>query len=78
MEAESEKLVGKTLTVLCEGFDRYAEVFYGRTYADSPEVDGKVFFSAEDTPAPGDICRVYIEEVMDGDPVGVRREESEE
>ena len=78
MEAESEKLVGKTLTVLCEGFDRYAEVFYGRTYADSPEVDGKVFFSAEDKPAPGDLCRVYIEEVMDGDPVGVRREESEE
>ncbi|MBR3692820.1 MAG: 30S ribosomal protein S12 methylthiotransferase RimO [Clostridia bacterium] len=77
MEGESEKLVDKTLTVLCEGFDRFAEVFYGRTYADSPEVDGKVFFSAENKPAPGDFCRVSIQEVMDGDPLGVRVESEE-
>lgn len=74
MEEENAKLVGSEITVLCEGFDRYAEVWYGRSFADSPDVDGKVFFTAKDKPAPGDFVRVRVEEIMDGDPLGVRVE----
>ena len=45
MTRRCEKLVGTTAEVLVEGFDRIAECWYGRTYADAPEVDGCVFFT---------------------------------
>ena len=35
-----EGLVGKDIEVLVEGYDRLAECYFGRTYADAPEVDG--------------------------------------
>lgn len=36
--------VGKTLRVLCEGYDEEQRMFYGRSYADSPDIDGLVYF----------------------------------
>lgn len=36
--------VGKTLKVLCEGYDEEQQMFYGRSYADSPDIDGLVYF----------------------------------
>ncbi|MEE0264746.1 MAG: 30S ribosomal protein S12 methylthiotransferase RimO, partial [Acutalibacteraceae bacterium] len=44
MEEYCQSLIGKQIEVVCEGFDRYADCFFGRTMADSPDVDGKVFF----------------------------------
>lgn len=35
-EAGNKKQVGKTLEVLCEGFDRPSGVYYGRSEADAP------------------------------------------
>ena len=40
-----ESLVGSEVEVLVEGYDKLAECFFGRTYADAPEVDGCVFFT---------------------------------
>ncbi|MDE7389979.1 MAG: 30S ribosomal protein S12 methylthiotransferase RimO [Lachnospiraceae bacterium] len=72
MEQYNEKLVGQTVEVLVEGFDRYAECFFGRSKADAPEVDGKVFFTCTDKkPREGDIVKVEIDDVLDCDPVGV-------
>ena len=39
--------MGQTLEVLVEGFDRYAECWFGRSYRDAPDIDGKVFFTTE-------------------------------
>ena len=47
MEAQGLELVGQTLEVLVEGFDRYAECWFGRSYRDAPDIDGKVFFTTE-------------------------------
>ena len=66
----SEK-VGKTLTVLCDGFDTVAEIYYGRSYADAPDVDGKVYFTSKKRLAAGDFCQVKITEALDYDVVGV-------
>ena len=41
-EEKTSENIGKTLTVLCDGYDRIAEVYFGRSYADAPDVDGKV------------------------------------
>ncbi len=66
--------VGKTIRVLCEGFDRYAECYFGRSYADAPEVDGKVFFVAEENkPKIGEIVSVEITDTLDCDVMGYLR-----
>ncbi len=71
--AKNEAKIGEELDVLCEGFDTVAECFYGRSAADAPEVDGKVYFrlpEASDRPNQGDFVRVRITEAMDYDLVG--------
>lgn len=70
MERANRRKVGKTLEVLVEGFDKYAECYYGRTRADAPEIDGKVFFTTEEHPVMGDFVQVRITDVMDYDLVG--------
>ena len=71
-----ESLLGTDIEVLCEGFDRIAECFYGRSYADAPEVDGCVFFTCgEKKPKAGDFVRVHIDDYLGCDPVGVMIDE---
>lgn len=66
-----ESLIGKTLEVLVEGYDKLAECFFGRSYADSPEVDGCVFFTCNgEKPKAGDFVNVKITDYMGCDPVG--------
>ena len=67
---KSEALVGKSLTVLCEGFDRYAESWWGRSYMDAPDIDTKVFFTTTSKVAPGDYVEVEITDVLDYDLIG--------
>ena len=70
-EAFNKKQVGKVLTVLCEGFDKAAGVYFGRSEFDAPEIDGKVYFSSKDRKvAPGEFVNVKITEVMDYDLLG--------
>lgn len=73
MEEYCQKLIGKQLEVVCEGYDRYAECYFGRSMADSPDVDGKVFFKAEGEHKPviGEFVNVEIEDYLDCDPIGV-------
>ena len=71
MTRRCEKLVGTTAEVLVEGFDRIAECWYGRTYADAPEVDGCVFFTTDGKkPSIGDFVKVKITDYLNVDLVG--------
>lgn len=71
MQEWGEQQVGKTCRVLVEGFDRYAECWFGRSYADSPDIDGKIFFTAKGTkPKTGTFADVKITECIDGDLTG--------
>ena len=66
-----ESLIGTDVEVLVEGFDRLAACWYGRSYADAPEVDGCVFFTCgESKPAAGDFVTVHITDYMGCDPIG--------
>lgn len=66
--------VGATVTVLVEGWDAVGEAFYGRTEADAPDIDGKVYFTdpvGGVTHIPlGEMVQVRITEQMDYDLVG--------
>ena len=71
MTRRCEGLIGSTVEVLVEGFDRIAECWYGRTYADAPEVDGCVFFTTGGKkPSIGSFVNVKITDTMGIDPVG--------
>ena len=66
----NEQAIGKTITVLCEDYDPVASVHFGRSAADAPEIDGKVYFKAERRIAPGSFVKVKIREVLDYDLFG--------
>lgn len=66
----NQKAVGKTLRVLCEGYDKAAETYFGRSYADAPDIDGKVYFSAPRRLRDGEMVDVNITEVLDYDLYG--------
>lgn len=72
VEQNQAKLYGKTLRVMCEGYDRYAECYFGRSYMESPDIDGKIFFTAdkERVVTSGEMVNVTITEVMDFEMIG--------
>ena len=65
MDDWSRSVEGRTITVLCEGYDDETGLQFGRSWADSPDIDGIVFFSGE-CPA-GDLAEVVIDEIADGE-----------
>ena len=64
MDEFCESFVGKTIRVLCQSFDEDSGLLVGRSYADSPDVDGLVFF--EGSCPPGEMADVLIDEADDG------------
>ena len=65
---------GETMQVLCEGFDEEQQLWFGRTYADSVEVDGHVYFESDAAPQPGDFVPVLITESLGADLLGVQKD----
>ncbi len=63
-------MIGKSVEVVVEGFDRYAECCFGRSAADAPEIDGKIFFTSDRKLTAGDYINVRIEDVLDCDLLG--------
>ena len=64
------RLQGETVKVLCDGFDAVAEVYYGRSFADAPDVDGRVYFTSKRKINPGAFVEVKVTEALDYDLVG--------
>ena len=72
-EAKNEKLIGKKIRVLCEAYDSVAEIYYGRSASDAPDIDTKVYFKnalGKKRIAPGAFVDVEIEEAVDYDLIG--------
>ena len=68
-ELNREK-IGKVVDVVCEDYDPVAEVHFGRSAADAPEIDGKVYFRADTRVAPGSFVKVKVRKVIDYDLYG--------
>ncbi len=69
-EELNQKKIGTTVKVLCEGFDPVAETFFGRSEADAPDIDGKVYFSSKRKPKEGEFVTVKITDAIDYDLYG--------
>ena len=76
MDEWNEEVQGEVLEVLCEGFDGQSMSYVGRSYADSPDVDGHIYFTAEEPVEAGTFVRVRITGTMDGDLTGELVEEA--
>ncbi len=70
MDGWNESRLGEVLEVLCEGFDGNMGCYAGRSYADSPDIDGKVFFTAGGVVPAGSFVNVRITGMSDGDLTG--------
>ena len=67
---KNEEKIGKETEVLIEGFDDYIKCYFGRTPADAPEVDGKIFFLADRPLVIGDYVKVRINDTLEYDLLG--------
>lgn len=70
MDRWNESRLGTVMEVLCEGFDSNMGCYAGRTFADSPDVDGHVYFTAAGLVPAGSFVPVRITGVSDGDLTG--------
>lgn len=69
-DALNQQMIGKTVEVVVEGFDRYAECCFGRSAADAPEIDGKIFFTSPRKLTVGEYVNVTVEDLLDCDLLG--------
>ena len=75
MDDYNASMLGKTMEILVDGYDEEMEQFFGRTYADSPEIDGKVWIASEEPLQEGEFVTVKIDGCVDGDLSGYVWEE---
>ncbi len=63
--------IDREITVITDGYDAVAEIYFGRSEADAPDVDGKVYYRAEKGKYTfGDFVKVKITEALDYDLIG--------
>ena len=78
MDHYNSSMIGKSLEVLVDGFDEEMEQFFGRSYADSPEIDGRIWIGSEEPLREGQLIQVCIDGIVDGDLSGYVCEEDAE
>ena len=70
IDAYNDSALGSTREILCEGFDPQAQMFFGRSYAESPDIDGRIWFTAEEEVPAGIFVPVRLTGTMDGELTG--------
>ena len=67
MDEYNQAMIGKTLEVVVDGYNEEFEQYYGRTYGDSPEIDGRVWLACQEPLTEGSFVKVTIDGLIDGD-----------
>ena len=70
MDDFNDSRMGTVVEVLCDGFDQQAMQFVGRSYAESPDIDGRIYFTADHEVEAGEFVPVRITGTMDGELTG--------
>ena len=76
-EKNGEK-IGSVVEVLIEGWDDYIKCYFGRSAADAPEIDGKVFFTSDRPLVIGEYAFVQVNDCLEYDLLGERVNEPTE
>ena len=69
-EQKNLRMIGKTVEAVVEGFDQWAECYFGRTAGDAPDIDGKIFFDCDHKLEVGQFVHVHVNESLDYDLMG--------
>ena len=75
MDDYNDSMIGKTIEVLVDGYDSDLEQYFGRSYADSPDVDGRVWIACDEPLREGNFVMVTIDGAVDGELTGYLVEE---
>ncbi len=75
-EELNQRRVGKVFETLVEGYDAIIKQYYGRTYGDSEDIDGKVFFTSKKKLTAGEFVNVRIADCTEYDLYGEAEKES--
>ena len=75
MDEYCQRLMGTDQEVIIDGYDEEFQQYFGRTYADSPEIDGKVWIASDEPLSEGTFVTVHIDNIVDGDLSGYVLEE---
>ena len=67
MDAYNASFLDRDLEILVDGYDEEFEQFYGRTYADSPDIDGRVWLASETPLREGQFVMAHIDGCIEGD-----------
>ena len=70
--------VGTVTEVLIEGYDNFIRCYFGRSPADAPEIDGKIFFITDSPKVIGEYVKVQINDSIEYDLLGEEVYESAE
>ena len=77
MDEYNEAMIGRTIQVLVDGYDEEYGQYFGRTYGDSPEIDGRVWIACDEDLSEGSFLSVCIDGLIEGDLSGYIVEEAE-
>ncbi len=66
----NKKLMDSELEAVVEGYDRFAECFFGRTPMDAPDIDGKIFFTSDRKLSIGEYVKIKVIDTLDYDLIG--------
>ncbi len=75
MDDYNASFIGQDMEILVDGYDEELEQYFGRTYADSPDIDGRVWIAAQEPLREGQFVVVHIDGLIDGDLSGYVIEE---
>ena len=68
--ADANLKIGQIYEVMTEGRIAEEDVYIGRTYMDAPQVDGFLFFKAEEELLTGDMVKVKVIQAKGYDLIG--------
>ena len=57
---KNRERIGRTYTVLVEGIDTVNQIYFGRTYMDSPDIDGVLYFESDFPVDIGEYVQVCV------------------
>ena len=75
MDDYNASVIGREMEILVDGYDEEQEQFFGRTFADSPDIDGRVWIASQEPIREGSFVFVKIDGCIDGDLTGYVVEE---
>ena len=78
MDEYNASCEGKIMQVLCDGYDPDEDCYYGRTYADSPDIDGRIWFTSSRHVKTGEFVNVCVVGAYDGELTGMLEEDMED